>query len=118
MKQATTDYRTKTTPIVYHTVYKKARVFRLFLLKKFSQRLHKVKNRTFFKINDILFSWCFFALMFFFKLKKLFFLTTCRFCFNGRGWGRFFSRSDVLMVFLIAYDSDQKNKANQYDQRD
>ncbi|EJX51642.1 hypothetical protein HMPREF1379_01929 [Enterococcus faecium R497] len=34
MKQATTDYRTKTTPIVYHTFYKKARVFRLFLLKK------------------------------------------------------------------------------------
>ncbi|WP_322899470.1 hypothetical protein, partial [Enterococcus faecium] len=34
LKQATTDYRTKTTPIVYHTVYKKARVFRLFLLKK------------------------------------------------------------------------------------
>ncbi len=34
LKQATTDYRTKTTSTVYHTFYKNARVFRYFFIKK------------------------------------------------------------------------------------
>ncbi len=44
LKQATTDYRTKTTSTVYHTFYKNARVFRYFYKKMFSQRLHQVKT--------------------------------------------------------------------------
>ncbi|PEH47915.1 hypothetical protein CRM75_08360 [Enterococcus faecium] len=50
MKQATTDYRTKTTPIVYHTVYKNARVFRYFFIKNVFSAITSSEKPNF--LND------------------------------------------------------------------